>query len=182
MVGDTRDTISTIDADHEAAGRRTGFASLDAYDVNLMPADNPVRLFYVHYLATRNKIADHRLPTFGDVVQAVEPSLMDYCLVLMPIQAEPLIDFQTLHRGQKIPGSQVVSFKFGELYTDYIMPHAAAERLAELTSCLCLRTCRFSVTTSARRASKDTKVYRGVFPVWMEDHSHHAVMLVIAPA
>jgi hypothetical protein len=147
-----------------------------------MPADHPVRLFHVRYLATRNKFSDHRLPTFGDVVQAVQPSLMDYCLVLMPIEAEPFINFQTLHRGQKIPGSQVVSFKFGELYTDYIMPHAAAERLAELTSCLCLRTSRFSVTHSARRASRETKVYRGVFPVWMENYSNHAVMLVIAPA
>ena len=174
--------LAACDADRRGAGAESELASLVCIDVKSIPADNPVQLFYAQYVHASAKIADRRLPTFGDILQVVEPILMDYCLVLMPMQSEPLINFQTLHRGHKIPGSQIASFKFGELYTDYLLPHAVAERLGELTSCLCLRICRFSVAQSARRASRDMRVYRGIFPVWMEDHSHHAVILVIAPA
>ena len=157
-------------------------AALDLIDVQELPPANPVRKLNECYMQLRLKCDEQRLPQLQDLLEAVDDGLTEYCLVLLPIPGQPFIDFQVLHRGTKIPGSDLASFKYGERYTDHILEKFASERLMELASCLALKKCRFSRTRSARRSSLDVTVFRAVLPIWVPEHQIHGIILVIAPA
>jgi hypothetical protein len=122
-----------------------------------------------------------KLPSLELLIARMEENLFDYAIVLVPIEADPVIDFVVQHSGSKVPGAGMAGLSVGERYTEKILPLLAGERLMELASCLALRKCRFSRAYSARPSSLHIKVYRGVFPVWMEHCDQHAVILAIAP-
>ena len=155
---------------------------LGAVEIEGLPITNPIRRLNDRYARLRGQTNEPHLPHLQDFLEVLDDDLMDYCLVLLPVCSVPFIDFQVLHRGKKIPGSDVASFKYGEQYTDHILPKFAAERLLELASCLALKSRRFSETLSARRSSLKVRVYRAVFPVWLADHQTHGVILAIASA
>ena len=159
-----------------------GHTILGSIEINELPVTNPIRRLRECYVRLHVQANEPHLPHLQEFLEVVDDDLMDYCLVLLPICGLPFIDFQVLHRGKKIPGSDLASFKYGEQYTDHILQQFAAERLLELASCLALKSSRFSKTRSARRSSLEVHVYRAVLPIWLADHQTHGVVLAIAPA
>ena len=147
-----------------------------------LPVTNPVRRLHAFYIQLLNKCSKQHLPQLQDLFEIADDDLTEYCLVLLPIPTVTLINFEVLHRGMKIPGSDLASFKFGERYTDHILAVAVEERMMELASCLALRKCRFSRSMSARRDTPDVAVFRAALPVWSADHKLYGIVLTIAPA
>jgi hypothetical protein len=155
---------------------------LESVEIRELPLENPIRKLHACYELAPAHAGESMPPYLQDFLEAVPGDLMDYCLILLPATGEPFINFQVLHRGKKIPGSNLASFKDGERYTDHVLPEFRDERLLELASCLALRRCRFSFTRSARRSSQHVNVFRAVLPVWLAEHHLHGVVLAVAPA
>lgn len=142
---------------------------------------HPVRRLGRVYAALKERCAPQHLPDFDELAIAMGRELLEHCLVLSPIDADPFIDFLILRRGNKIPGLENCGFVAGERYSDHILPVLAEERLMELASSLALKQWRHTVGMSARVSSLSIKVYRGVFPVWDGQLERHNVVLAIAP-
>ena len=165
----------------EAPRADAPLSNLNAIDIAEIPATHPIRKLNDCYSLLRQQCEDQQLPHLHDLLEAVDDGLMDYCLVLLPVPGIPFVDFQVLHRGRTIPGSDLASFKFGERYTDHILPAFAKDRIGELTACLSLKRCRFSRSLSARRSTLDVVVLRAVMPVWLSEYQLQAVVLAVAP-
>lgn len=155
---------------------------LRSIEINDLPVTNPIVRLSDTYARLRARSEEAELPHLHDFLQIVDEDLMHYCLILLPISGDPFLDFQVLHRGNRIPGSDLSAFKYGEVYTEHILSTFANERLLELASCLALKSCRFSATLSARQSSLKISVYRAVLPVWLADHQICGIILAIAPA
>lgn len=102
-------------------------------------------------------------------------------MILVPVIAEPYMDFRVLRRGNKIPGVELSNMRANQLYTDHIVNKFAFERVLDLASCLALKRCRFTTALSPRKSALDVKVFRAAFPVWLSDRQLHGVVLVVAP-
>ena len=165
----------------ESAPHIAGPTNLNLVDILEIAVTHPIRRLNDCYSLLRQQCEDQQLPHLHDLLEAVDDGLMEYCLILLPVPGIPFVDFQVLHRGRTIPGSDMASFKFGERYTDHILPVFANDRILELTACLSLKTCRFSRALSARRSSLSVVVLRGVLPVWLPEYQLHAVVLAVAP-
>ncbi|MGI9354819.1 MAG: hypothetical protein ACR2PF_06630 [Rhizobiaceae bacterium] len=145
-----------------------------------LPDRHPVRLLRdIYQREQRGNQFD--LPDYETFVGDRAPELLDFCLVLEPVQGDPYLDFTVQSKGRQIPGIETAEIAPGELYTQRVAEEFAQERLMELASCIVLKNYRLTKANSARRSSLNVKVYRGVFPVWQVARKRSAAILMIAP-
>lgn len=140
-----------------------------------------VRRLSDRYFEVSHSCRPGALPVLDDLFEGAEPDLIEHASILLPIEGIKGLDFQVLHRGKKMPGSSLQSFRFGERYSDFINAKYIRERLMEMATCLTLRKPRFSTALCARRSAEDVVIYRAVMPVWFPEHQTHAVVLATAP-
>ena len=159
---------------------KSGTSALERILATDLPAKHPLAIMDQAY---KSMIMPgfQRLPSLEQLTSKLGESLFDYAIVLVPIDGDPMIDFIVQHSGARVPGAGMAGLAVRERYSERILPLFAAERLMELASCLALRRCRYSRAYSARPSSLHIKVYRAVFPVWLQHCDQHAVVLAIAP-
>lgn len=141
---------------------------------------HPLHLLHEVYMRLAAQASGAQLPDLETVIAHCPPALPDFWMLLEPVAADPFIDYAVLKRGSKIPGSTTNVIAAGERFTESIEEGLADERLMELTSCIVLKTPRYSQATSARRAAVNIKVYRGAYPVWQVERGKTGVILAIA--
>lgn len=168
--------MSIVSRDMSVAGQ-----ALRPVAVADVPERHPVRVLDGVYNELHEACEGEHLPDFRQLLRRLDGDLVEYCMALSPVAAEPFIDFVVLRKGARIPGIDLAEFQVGQVYSQHIVPDLLSERLMELASCLALRQSRLTEGRSARRKSLDVKVYRGVFPVWDQSLQRHIVVLAVAP-
>lgn len=154
---------------------------LEDMAVERMPLRHPTRILSNIFSMELCAQPSQHLPELGSLLNAVEDKLLAYCLILTPIAAHPILDFQVLSSGERLAGYGTIHHFEGERYSSRLTPGEASERLMELASCIILKTQRITRTSSTRPSALDLAVYRGVFPVWHAARRNYAVVLAAAP-
>jgi hypothetical protein len=145
-----------------------------------IPFYHPARQLGECFSQLLPQCAEQHLPDYDAFILSVCSELLDHCLVLIPVEAEPFIDFLILKRGPKLPGNATL-LRSGERYSERILPHFAPDRMMELTSCLARKVARYSVCMSASSGELNVRVYRAVLPMWLSSMKQHVVLLSISP-
>lgn len=161
----------------------TADASLQLERISLesIPADHPTRLIGETYNRLLSDCEPQHVPDLDGFLAAASRPLHDYFAVLVPIEADPTIDFLVIRRGRKLPGNEVAPHRQGERVTEHLMPEVAQERLMELASCMAFSRSRYTVAGAALRTGLNVRIYRAVLPIWIANMHTRGVVLVYAP-
>lgn len=158
-----------------------GKRALKAVNAEDILERHPVSLLHSAYAGLSKSCQPQFVPTLEDVAPLIGREVLEYSLVLVPVEGDPFIDFIAQHVGRNVTGAGMDQLNIGDSFGASLVPMLAGERLMELASCLALKRFRLSIAYSARRSTLKVKVFRGVFPIWLDYAHQNAVILCIAP-
>jgi len=145
-----------------------------------VPINHPIRVFLNEYQNVTSGLGQSQLPSLELIEERINPTVLDYSMLMEPVPGEHYLDFAPLRKGANVPGIDNTRVLRGELYTHGIAAHLAEERIMELASSIILERHFLTAATSARNRTLNVRVFRGVFPVWQSERQKPGILLLIA--
>lgn len=168
-----------MQAEHAVAAREIDDAlfMLEPVDVEKIPPRHPVGVFAARY---REMTEGHFIPDertlLGDKTICEISSWLDH---VEPVELGGHVDFYILDPGEAFTGADV-DYADGNWMGDAMDEGFAAARYHECVTASILRKPRFSRGAVPNIARSFMKQYRGVFPVFAENHARLRLAIMAA--